>query len=81
MIFKRCLILKLLGGLTIESILAMLNLTVRMVPGFTTITVDPVLTINLSVISTTKVHLVTIVALLVVFETIVAPLAELYFFT
>ena len=50
-----------------------------MVPGITAITVYPVLAIDFSVISSTKVHLVTIVAFLVVFETIVAPLAELYF--
>ena len=78
MIFECCLILQLLGSFSIESIFSKFNLTVWVVPGVTAITVDPVLAIDLSIISTTKVHLVAIVTLLIVFETIVAPLAELH---
>ena len=78
MVIKGGLILQLLCSFTIESILAELNLTVRVVPGITAITVDPVLAVDLSIVGTTEVHLIAVVALLVVFETIVAPLAELH---
>ena len=77
LIFERGLILQFLGGFAIELIPAMINLAVGVIPSITAITVDPVLAIDLGVISATKVHLVAVVALLVVLETIVAPLAEL----
>ena len=77
MIFECCLIFELLGSFTIESILAKLDLTVRVVPGITSVTVDPILAIDLSVISPAKVHLVAIVTLLVVLKAIIAPLTEL----
>ena len=79
MIFKCCLILQFYGGFTVEFILAKFNFTVRVVPGITAITINPIFAIDFSVVSPTKVHLVTIVAFLIVFETIVAPLTELYF--
>ena len=78
MVIKRSLILQLLCSFTIERILSKFNLTVRMVPGITAITVDPVLAVDLSIVGTTEIHLVAVVALLVVFETIVAPLTELH---
>ena len=77
MIIECCLIFELLGRFTIESILAKLDLAVRVVPGITSVTVDPILAIDLSVISPAKVHLVAIVTLLVVLEAIIAPLTEL----
>ena len=77
MIIECCLIFELLGSFTIESILSKLDLTVRVVPGITSITVDPVLSIDLSVVSPAKVHLVAIVTLLVVLEAVIAPLTEL----
>ena len=49
-----------------------------MVPGITAITVDPVLAVDLSIVGSTEVHLVAVVALLVVLETIIAPLTELH---
>ena len=76
MVIKRSLILQLLCSFTIERILSKFNLTVRMVPGITAITVDPVLAVDLSIVGTTEVHLVAVVALLVGSVALVAELTE-----